>query len=107
MGLKVATTSKRDKMSYLSDESFSSVKDASLHCALMANERLKREKANGLIYLFSLILLYALLSPGLSLHTLVFLWCLYLPVRDIYRASKEKEIRYNQYIETLETKYDD
>lgn len=43
----------------LEEESFSSTKDASLHRAVMAEERLRHEKSSGLVYASSFILLYA------------------------------------------------
>ena len=86
-------------MSDLEEESFSSTKDASLHRAVMAEERVKHEKSSGLVYAGSIILLYASLIPELSWHILIFMWCLYLPIRDIYRATKEQDKMYKKYVE--------
>ncbi|EAT10886.1 hypothetical protein RED65_02068 [Oceanobacter sp. RED65] len=83
----------------LSEEKFSTIEDAALHRALLADQKLKCEKTNGIVYLGSVILLYLLLAPILSWKVLILLWCMYLPVRTILSATKEREKMYRKYFE--------
>lgn len=83
----------------LEEESFSSIKDACLHRAVMADEKLKYAKSSGCVYAAFVILLYLVVATEFSWHILIFLWGLYLPIRDIHRASKKKDKAYEEYAE--------
>jgi len=66
------------------EESFSTVGDACLHRAILAEERLRSQIGSGIVYILSIAAIVYVSSTQNLWVTLV----MYLPIRDCIRAHK-------------------